>query len=195
MKKVLVATALMIGLVVGCAPVSTNTAPAILTTLAIEERTARPTVTPGLTSDHSRFHSPVEAAISDLGSRLGIPPESIRVVALSSREWRDDSLGCPKPNVTNAQVITPGYRILLQARRPDIRVSDGQSQPGRAVWIDGPRTARRFGYEHVIGCTAGAQASPIIDAACEPGRSRRRTRVHHVWNIDRPGREGMLIPS
>jgi len=30
-------------------------------------------------------------------------------------EWSDASLGCPKPGFAYAQVITPGYRIVLTA--------------------------------------------------------------------------------
>ena len=30
-------------------------------------------------------------------------------------EWRDASLGCPKPGVDYIQVLTPGYVIKLEA--------------------------------------------------------------------------------
>ena len=30
-------------------------------------------------------------------------------------EWRDSSLGCPKPDVSYMQVITPGYQVVLFA--------------------------------------------------------------------------------
>ena len=31
-------------------------------------------------------------------------------------EWSDASLGCPQPGMAYAQVITPGFRIALEAQ-------------------------------------------------------------------------------
>ena len=31
-------------------------------------------------------------------------------------EWNDSSLGCPKPGMNYLQVVTPGYRITLEAQ-------------------------------------------------------------------------------
>jgi hypothetical protein len=55
------------------------------------------------------------AALDDLAQRLGIAKSSIRVIQAEAVEWPDASLGCPKPGMMYAQVITPGYRIVLQA--------------------------------------------------------------------------------
>lgn len=55
-------------------------------------------------------------AKQDLERRLGIPSESIRVVKVEEAEWRDSSLGCPEPGKMYAQVITPGYRVVLEAQ-------------------------------------------------------------------------------
>jgi hypothetical protein len=38
------------------------------------------------------------------------------VLRTEAREWPDRSLGCPKPGVGYAQVITPGLLIVVQAR-------------------------------------------------------------------------------
>lgn len=59
---------------------------------------------------------PVDAAIKDLSERLGIPPEQIRVVSEESVEWSDASLGCPQEGFMYAQVITPGYKYILEAQ-------------------------------------------------------------------------------
>jgi ribosomal protein L20A (L18A) len=58
----------------------------------------------------------VERVVADLAARLGISPEEIVVQEVREVEWRDSSLGCPKPGYGYLQVITPGYQILLQAR-------------------------------------------------------------------------------
>ena len=59
--------------------------------------------------------APVEPARQDLAQRLGVKAEDIAVQAVEAVEWSDASLGCPQLGMMYAQVITPGYRIRLQA--------------------------------------------------------------------------------
>lgn len=56
-----------------------------------------------------------DLALADLARRLGIATESIAVRALARVDWPDASLGCPEPGFMYAQVVTPGYRIILEA--------------------------------------------------------------------------------
>lgn len=56
-----------------------------------------------------------DLAIADLARRFDIPANSIAVRTLESVDWPDASLGCPEPGFMYAQVITPGYRIILEA--------------------------------------------------------------------------------
>jgi len=55
----------------------------------------------------------VELAKADLADRKGIDKEDITVVSVKGVNWPDASLGCPEPGMVYAQVITPGYRIML----------------------------------------------------------------------------------
>ncbi|MCX6030200.1 MAG: hypothetical protein NT169_13010 [Chloroflexi bacterium] len=55
------------------------------------------------------------AALDDLAQRLGIAKSGIQVIQAEAVEWPDASLGCSKPGRMYAQVITPGYRIVLEA--------------------------------------------------------------------------------
>jgi len=55
----------------------------------------------------------IDLAKKDLAQRVSAPVDQITVVSTSSTEWADASLGCPKPGIAYAQVITPGYRIVL----------------------------------------------------------------------------------
>lgn len=48
-------------------------------------------------------------------STVQVTADEIRVVSLESVEWRDTSLGCPQEGMAYAQVITPGYMIVLEA--------------------------------------------------------------------------------
>ncbi len=55
----------------------------------------------------------VKLAKEDLARRMNIDKEKIVVAEIESVDWSDASLGCPEPGKMYAQVITPGYRILL----------------------------------------------------------------------------------
>jgi hypothetical protein len=54
-------------------------------------------------------------ASEDLAQRLSISFTQIKVIEVTSLEWSDSSLGCPQPDMFYLQVITPGYRIVLEA--------------------------------------------------------------------------------
>lgn len=56
----------------------------------------------------------VTRATSFLARRLAIPFEQITVISYEWVEWPDTSLGCPQPGMAYAQVIVPGYRVLLE---------------------------------------------------------------------------------
>lgn len=51
----------------------------------------------------------------DLAERLGIATDAVTVASVKPMQWSDTSLGCPKPGMSYATVITPGYKIVLQA--------------------------------------------------------------------------------
>lgn len=55
----------------------------------------------------------LEMAVRDLSFRLGVELNSIVVISIQSVDWPDSGLGCPFPGVNYAQVITPGFMILL----------------------------------------------------------------------------------
>lgn len=58
----------------------------------------------------------VARASADAAERVGVPVAEVAVVSVTAREWPDASLGCPRPGVGYAQVITPGYVIVVQVR-------------------------------------------------------------------------------
>jgi hypothetical protein len=53
-------------------------------------------------------------AIDTLAAKLKIPREQIEVDTVRAMEWRDSSIGCPKPGVAYLDVITPGYKVTLR---------------------------------------------------------------------------------
>jgi hypothetical protein len=56
----------------------------------------------------------VAAAKADLVGRLGVTEEDIVVKSVEAIQWRDTSLGCPQLGMIYAQVITPGFRVVLE---------------------------------------------------------------------------------
>jgi hypothetical protein len=56
-----------------------------------------------------------ELARRDLASRLGVPAEKVKTILLRPRTWPDASLGCPKPDMSYAQMETKGFVIELEA--------------------------------------------------------------------------------
>lgn len=65
------------------------------------------------TSDELRVMA--QSASDDLAKRLSISSGEIYVMEASAVDWSDSSLGCPKPDMMYAQMITPGYRIVLKS--------------------------------------------------------------------------------
>ena len=69
--------------------------------------------TPASPSVPSEAEKAVEQAKIDLAQRNGIAKEKIVLIRVDDVDWPDTSLGCPEPDKVYAQVITPGYKILL----------------------------------------------------------------------------------
>jgi hypothetical protein len=57
----------------------------------------------------------VRLSMADLGKRLKISVDHIKMVKITPALWRDASLGCPKPSIDYIRVETPGYLISLEA--------------------------------------------------------------------------------
>ncbi len=57
----------------------------------------------------------VELAMDDLIQKTGVALKEVRLVSVEAVQWSDASLGCPKPDMVYAQVITPGFLVVLEA--------------------------------------------------------------------------------
>jgi len=57
----------------------------------------------------------VAQAIADLALRATVDPATIQVLDVAEQSWPDASLGCPQEGQLYAQVLTDGYRIVLEA--------------------------------------------------------------------------------
>jgi hypothetical protein len=72
-------------------------------------------MTPSATPFPSGPENLLNLVKADLAQRLSISAAQINVVESEQVEWSDSSLGCPQPDMFYMQVITPGYRIVLEA--------------------------------------------------------------------------------
>lgn len=83
----------------------------------------------------------VDIAKSDLAKRLGIPVDEIVLVKSEAVTWSDACLGIHTPGVACADVITPGYLILLSAQGNTYEYHTDQSS--RALLCEsGPGTCQ-----------------------------------------------------
>lgn len=56
----------------------------------------------------------VRAALAQAATDLGVAPGQLAIIAVEARDWPDSSLGCPQPGRAYSQIITPGYRLVVQ---------------------------------------------------------------------------------
>jgi hypothetical protein len=81
----------------------------------------------------------VSGVIVDLAQRLGVAEEEIAVKSLEGMQWPDTSLGCPQPGMMYAQVVTPGYRVVLEV---DGQVYEAHTDEGHSVvWCEEEESA------------------------------------------------------
>ena len=90
----------------------------------------------------------IQLTKDDLARRLKVPVSDISVVSVEAVDWPDTSLGCPQPGMAYAQVITPGFRMVVEAagesyeyhadRDSQVVVcpSDAENQPSSPKGID-----------------------------------------------------------
>ena len=68
------------------------------------------------TIDPPEYVEVLELAKRDLVERLGLPTtDPIRLEEIAKVEWGNTSLGNPQPGIFYAEVIVPGFKILLEA--------------------------------------------------------------------------------
>lgn len=73
---------------------------------------SQPVTIAGLAGDLARA---VARAREDLAARTGVWPERLTLRSAEAVEWPDSALGCPAPGQGYLQMITPGFRVVLEA--------------------------------------------------------------------------------
>jgi hypothetical protein len=59
--------------------------------------------------------APVLKAIDRLARMTNVPPDQVTVVSVEGVDWPDATLGGARPSDVAIQVVTPGYRVVLEA--------------------------------------------------------------------------------
>lgn len=67
-----------------------------------------------------------DAAIQFAAAELGVDDESLTVLSVDPVEWRNSCLGVDKPGEMCMEVITPGYRVLLEVDGQEVAVHTDQ---------------------------------------------------------------------
>jgi hypothetical protein len=93
-------------------PSSENTPTALIPPQSGDPTPMTPSISTPATSG---LEGIIHMAREDLAQRLAVAEDQINVIETVEVEWSDSSLDCPQPGMEYLQVITPGYRIVLEA--------------------------------------------------------------------------------
>ena len=75
----------------------------------------------------------VQRSTDDLAAELGVAADAVTLMEIEAVEWPDSSLGCPQPDMMYAQVITNGYRIVLEANGATYNYHTDSNPDGQIV--------------------------------------------------------------
>ena len=110
----------------------------------------------------------IDRAKEDLVQATGAASDAVTVVSTEEVEWSDSSLGCPDPDTMYAQVITPGYQIVLESDDNTFNYHTGTDPDGPLVQCteDGTPAASMM-LEIAIQMDTEDLLSRLVDRATE----------------------------
>ncbi len=85
-------------------------------TLALEDEDPGANGAPATpeTAEGSGTVSELAPVVAFIAGELNVAPEEVGVVSATPETWPDASLGCPQPDMLYAQVVTPGFRVIVE---------------------------------------------------------------------------------
>lgn len=124
----------VLSLVVACGTDGTSAPETTTTTITGPTTTpAQDTTTTEFATDMSlpdNFPAALlEEIMADTADRTGVGISEVEVSSIEAKTFNDAALGCPEPGKMYAQVLTPGFIVLLQAggSELDYRVAEGSA--------------------------------------------------------------------
>lgn len=131
---IIVIALLLAALLVACQPAGNEPGAPVEQPEATE--TPAPTATPEEEAmPEGDYPDAVIAARQQLAAELGIEAEAITVASFEEREWPNACLGLPEEGQMCAEVITPGYLVILDAEGETHRARTNQD--GNVVIFEG----------------------------------------------------------
>jgi hypothetical protein len=103
MKKVWISIIVLIWMFTACVPQTPTDQPSIIIEM------------PTSTHIPADLNPAQRAAIAALSGNLGLTADKITLVSTEAVDWPDECLGVVNEGLVCAQVITPGFRIILEA--------------------------------------------------------------------------------
>ncbi len=104
----------------------------------------------------------IERATEDLVQATNAAAAEITVVSSEEVEWSDTSLGCPEPDGMYAQMITPGYLIVLESGGNTYEYHSGTDPEGPLVQcVDDEPSEEDTQSGADVASASDAQAEPL----------------------------------
>jgi LysM repeat protein len=72
-----------------------------------------------------------------LSEELGVDSSAVELVSVEEVEWPSADLGCPEPGQVYAQVVTPGYRVIVEANEEQYEYHTTLDESGPVVRCEG----------------------------------------------------------
>ena len=118
MKKVWISIILLIWMFTACAPQTPTDQPSIIIEM------------PTSTNIPANLTPAQRVAITALSEDLDLSADKITLVSTEAVDWPDDCLGVVNEGLVCAQVITPGFRVILEAngRQVEYRTNEDGTQ-------------------------------------------------------------------
>ncbi len=113
MKKILVSITLMILILSACSPQAQATG-------------LPPDVEEQATHISTDLTPAQRVAISTLAQNLGITPDKIKLVSTEAVDWPDSCLGVSTEGIACSQIVTSGFRVILEANGKQVEYHTNQ---------------------------------------------------------------------
>lgn len=124
-------------LLAACAPAAVPTTPLLPAQEQTQPPATEPTfppipeqVTPlptiGIIIDQEEADMIFEKVRPLIAEQMGVTPEAIKLIEMTPVEWPDGCLGLASPDEMCLQVITPGYRLLIEVNDSTLEVRTDQ---------------------------------------------------------------------
>ena len=105
-------------------------------TPTLQEELKEPSSTPNPETGTEDQIPQVVQAKEDLAQRLGINTSEIKLLKFEAVTWPNASLGCPQPGMAYAEVLTPGYLLILSVK--GIEYEYHASRGGEVIYCSNP---------------------------------------------------------